>query len=149
MWPFKTKKIETLQLPPLPGKFDNEDISLLPEEIPEEIPPLEELKNEQQASPDIEGEPMPETEMPFQQVNIAKKQRFVMPSSEKFITMDRYKEILTQLVSTNEELSSVDSEFSRVMKLKEEKDSEIDALQNSLEETSKKMMLMENTLFGG
>ena len=81
--------------------------------------------------------------------DIAKKGKLVIPKSEKFIIMDKYKEILTQLVSTNDELNNVDSEFSKVMKLKEEKDSRIDALQSSLEETGKKIMLMENTLFGG
>ncbi len=149
MWPFKSKKIETLQLPPLPSKIDDGDISLLPEEIPEEIPPIEELKTNQtpvwEANPDVEEFP----EIPSQPVNAVKKGRIVVPKVEKFITMGRYREILTQLVSTNEELNDVESEFSKVMKLKEEKDSRIDALQNSLEETSKKMMSMENMLFGG
>lgn len=152
MWPFKSKKIETLQLPPLPSKFDNDVSSLpeLPEEIPEEIPPLEELNANkalvQQTSPDV-GAEFPE--IPAMPENVVKKERFAIPSKDKFIMMDRYKELLTQLVSTNEEFHSIDSEFSRVIKLKEEKDSKIDALQNSLEETGKKMMFMENTLFGG
>ena len=111
MWSFKSKKIETLQLPPLPSNFDNEDVSLLPEEIPEEIPPLEELKPSQQASPDTEESVMPEIKMPSHPADIAKKGKLVIPKSEKFIIMDKYKEILTQLVSTNDELNNVDSEF--------------------------------------
>ncbi len=150
MWPFKSKKIETLQLPPLPPMSDSEDISLMPEEVPEELPPLEELNTNhtprEVSNPDSEEGVMPDMNIPPQSITRGK---FISPKSEKFIMMDKYKELLGKLVSTNEELNNVDSEFSKIMKLKEEKDSKITTLQNSLEETSKKIMLMENTLFGG
>lgn len=146
MWPFKKKKFEALDLPPLPKQEDKEIMPTMTEEeplmqfpevpsedIPDEIPPLE-LNEEQEGV----SEPVIET---------AKQEKYVI--KHKFMKISKYQEIMGEIMNLNNNFSNIDYGISRVFELKGSRDSRIDSLQISLEDVSKKLILVDDTLFGG
>ena len=149
MWPFKKKRMDVLELPPLPKK-ELENISFLPEYIPEDLPPLE-LKNEPERPKNEIS--MPENEISAEEQSPeviqvpVKREKSSVP--RKFLKMDKYHFILSEITGLNNNFDSISFEISKVCELKEKRDSRIDELQISLEDVSKKLMFIDNTLFGG
>ncbi|MBN2421331.1 hypothetical protein JXB27_03575 [Candidatus Woesearchaeota archaeon] len=146
MWPFKKKDAGELNLPPLnPPKprsgMGINDEELINKEIPSELPPLEEPAIK---VPEKETEV---TEVPVETEPVSPTLR--QRGNNVFIKTETHKEILTGLVDISADFENIDDEIDSVIETKTERYEKIDALQNNLEEVSKKFMLIDQTLFGG
>jgi len=145
MWPFSKQKPKVLGLPPLPGSKKEEEITLLPEEgfIPEELPQLEPKPGEKVEGEKYEGPVFPT--VPEEEPEKVVKAEIV----QKFVRTDRYKNVISEINNMNADFDTINFEVAKIVELKNERNGKIDSLQNTLEETSKKLMYVENILFGG
>jgi hypothetical protein len=145
MWPFKKKGVETLDLPPLPRKGD-EEITLLPENgvVPEELPLLQKPSRIEMPQKEI---PVTETISSMPKPATRKVSKAVI--SEKFMRMDDYKKVLGEINEIDSGFDNIESEVSRIVEVKDSRHEKIDMLQGTLEDVSKKLIIIENTLFGG
>ncbi len=139
MWPFKERN--TTKLAPISSSKGVDEITLLPEDgIPDELPTLQESAPIQSIQIPISID-MPKREEPV-------KRPQIMPA-EKFLKMDKYKGILLGINDVNSEFDNIDSEISKVIDLKDSRNTKIDSIQDNLEDVGKKLMFIENSLFGG
>ncbi len=149
MWPFKKKTPKSsLALPPLPELKKEAETKLSFEDVPEELPELEVKPKTGKAvikSPDEEFIVSEETHAD------AKKSKEIPIHSEKgkYISAERYKNLLGEMNNTNIDLGNIDFGLSRAFEIKNHKDSMTEKLQGNLEEVGEKLMGMEETLFGG
>lgn len=142
MWSFKKKRnLELAQNP-------EEEITLLPEEgafVPEELPELEISAKEEAIT-------MPIKELPSVRIIKTERPSKIMAKEEeidRFMKMDRFKGVVSKINDMNIDFSSMEGEINRAVELKEQRNEKINNLQNTLEDVSKKLMLIDNTLFGG
>lgn len=161
MWPFKKKKLVLPELPsqaiPIPKK--EEEIELLAEDVPAELPALKAMPKPISKAPIPKTAPptlppmKPLPNLPVQEKEIAVEKPVSMPieviEKHGFIDMEKYKEIMMEINSTAIDFDNIEFEVGRVIELKDERNEKIDDLQDNLEEIGKKLMDIENTLFGG
>jgi hypothetical protein len=137
MWLFKSKKQATpVQISPVPMP-EKEEIEL----IPEELPPLEGSMPVSTIQVPSKGPVFPEIpEEREMKVEIIK---------DKFIKTAVFNDTTAGINSIQTDFANMDFEIARVVQLKSERDGKIDALQDTLEEIGKKLMHIEQTIFGG
>jgi len=147
MWPFSKKKVQGIDLPPLtsPKAKLSDEIELIPEElpvIPEELPSLEE-KSVSVPEKEYEGPVFPS--IPEEKQAAAKE----IEIAEKFISSGTHNTIIGSMNDVLSDFDNLDYELSRVIELKTTRYEKIDGLQTALEEIGKKMISVDNILFGG
>ena len=148
------KKEATVASTSSKAMFDDE-IDLIPERIPDELPPLEmtlkaismPMKNMTSLSKEMPLFP----EIPQEQMEVVSKQQVIrrIESTNKFIEQQQFKSIISGLTQVTYDFDNVDIEIEKAMELKEMKYEKMDGLQSTLEEVSKKLMQIDATLFGG
>lgn len=146
MWPFKKKTVKALNLPPLPPlEREPEEITLLPEEgqIPEELPALELPGMKSEPSEIVTEEPIVTAQMP----KLAK--RLVEQPEDKFIKIEEFKTLLQKINEITMDFDDIDDGIEKVIELKDERGNRIDNIQDTLEEIGKKLIFIEDTVFGG
>lgn len=144
MWPFGKKEDKGLDLPPLssPKPIQNDEIELIPEDIPEIPSEIPSLKLEMPKKEEYSGPVFPiEEEKP--QMRVSRK---IETGSDKFITTDAHRNIILETLNIKSDLDNVDFETNKVINLKTQRYEKIDGLQKSLEEVSKKLMYADNML---
>lgn len=147
MWPFKKKTPKIPELPPLPIT----NIEQKAEEIPEELPPLE-LKSEkiQPAEEETSMYESPEPlEKTIQQKPEFSKQGIRFASGEKFMSSDAFQNIASNINSMTMDFNEIDIEIGKILGIDNAKGEKMESLQGTLEETGKKLMFIDNSLFGG
>ena len=134
--------------------FDDE-IDLIPESIPDELPPLE-IKSKVITMPmkdmtSVSKEMPLFPEIPQQQMEVVSKQQIVrrIEPRNKFIEQQQFKSIMSGLHQVVMDFDNVDIEIEKSIELKDMKYEKMDGLQSTLEEVSKKLMQIDATLFGG
>ena len=132
MWPFKKKQAEPLELPFL--EMSNEpakDVVLYSDdksEARENIIPLPEKTV-------VENEPV--------QATISQKK------GDVFIKTETHKAIIETINDVSYDLENVNKDVTRISSIKENRYERINDLQSSFDDISKKLMIVDQTLFGG
>jgi hypothetical protein len=150
MWLFKKKEASKIELPPLPGlqPQKSDEIELLPEEemVPEELPPLE-VKMQM---PSQESRPQPiQITMPVAEQRAVRAQKPTRELIQRFLKTDDFQSVVLELNGISNDFDTMDYEIERIVELKTIRNQKIDGLQSTLEDVSKKLIFVENTLFGG
>ena len=152
MWLFSKKKQEGI-LPPLPvpkaPAVNADEIELIPEDLPEipsEVPSLD-FKKQTIAIPQKEmTEPSMMTVIPATRVVAM---RAVKETASKFIKTETHQNVVLGINEINNDFDLMNIEVERVIELKGSRDQKIDSMQTTLEEVGKKMLEMDQIMFGG
>ncbi len=157
VWPFNKKKQVATDLPPfLDSNAKEQEIEL----IPEELPPLE-IKGQvmEESKPMMSGREIMQTETMIP--TAASEEIITTPITrsrptmikhepmQKFIKMDTHSRILSNISSITADLNGINTELNHADNVKTSRYEKIDDLQSSLEDISKKLMQIDNSLFGG
>jgi hypothetical protein len=141
MWTFRKKEAQDMNMQ-VPKPKNSDEIELIPEELPEL-----ETKQNSFVEP-AEGALFPE--IPEERVLKTSKPLAIKKGPiEKFIKTETHNNIFSQISEIMTDFDNMDFEISRVIDIKDQRNTKIDNLQDSLEDVSKKLMSIDNTLFGG
>jgi hypothetical protein len=143
MWPFSKKESRSLDLPPLNAPKPNfkGEIEIIPDElleIPNELPQLQEKT--------MMTFPEKEIEQPMVHVERPKK---TIETKDVFIKTETHKSIISGINEVVFDFDRINNEIERITDIKTSRYEKIDGLQSTLEEVGKKLMTIDQSLFGG
>ncbi len=171
MWFGKKNQNIEMTLPSSPKSQLSDEIELIPEElpsmpgkpeIPDEIPELE-IKSRIAPQQNVKSNVIvPEkedseinlmaseeqVEQKPQQIQFAKKEPTIQ-KQDKFISTETHNAVLASINSIGSAFGNMDDEIGQTMTLQRTRNERIDNLQSTLEDASKKLMIIDQTLFGG
>lgn len=144
---FKKKKLVLPELPAKSGVKKEEETEILSDAVfPDELPELE-IKSKTFESPETE---LDEVSLDAKPISMPKMREIGKEKLERgFVSTEKYKEILSEINAIKIDFDNVDFWIARAAELNSQRNEKTDAMQNDLEEISKRLMFIEDALFGG